>query len=156
MKTYHASNCIVEKPDVFHSRKYLDFGSGFYMTYIRSQAVKYGERFSFRQMPAYLNVYEFDGDLTGYKVKRFEKYDDEWLTFVANCRADKDVERFDVVMGGIANDKVFRTIDLYLAGEMSKEDALKQLVYEKPNNQICILNQEVIDKHLSFIKAEIL
>ncbi|MBR6806237.1 MAG: DUF3990 domain-containing protein, partial [Bacteroidaceae bacterium] len=32
MKLYHSSNIIVECPDTQHSRKYLDFGRGFYLT----------------------------------------------------------------------------------------------------------------------------
>lgn len=32
MKLFHASNCIVDNPDVLHSRDFLDFGKGFYLT----------------------------------------------------------------------------------------------------------------------------
>ena len=60
---------------------------------------------------------------------------------------------YDIVSGGIADDKVFNTIDLYFAGEMSKEDALGRLAFEYPNHQICILNQNVILHHLKFKKA---
>lgn len=38
MKVYHASSVIVENPDTIHSREYLDFGQGFYITTIREQA----------------------------------------------------------------------------------------------------------------------
>lgn len=41
MKVYHASMVRVEHPDVLHSRKFLDFGQGFYVTTLREQAVKY-------------------------------------------------------------------------------------------------------------------
>ena len=41
MKVYHASSVIVENPDTIHSREYLDFGQGFYITTIREQAEKY-------------------------------------------------------------------------------------------------------------------
>ena len=65
----------------------------------------------------------------------------------------KDYLVEDIVSGGIADDKVFNTIDLYFAGEMSKEDALGRLAFEYPNHQICILNQNVILHHLKFKKA---
>lgn len=42
---YHTSNMIVSAPDVFHSREHLDFGKGFYLTPLREQAEKYGQRF---------------------------------------------------------------------------------------------------------------
>ena len=55
-----------------------------------------------------------------------------------------------MVRGGIANDKVFRTIDLYFAGDITKDEALRRLLYEKTNDQICIRKQEVIDKCLIY------
>lgn len=45
MRVYHASMVRVEHPDVFHSRKFLDFGQGFYITTLREQAIKYAQRF---------------------------------------------------------------------------------------------------------------
>jgi len=41
MILYHSSSMIVGHPDVQHSRNYLDFGRGFYLTSIREQAVRY-------------------------------------------------------------------------------------------------------------------
>ncbi|MBQ4376945.1 MAG: DUF3990 domain-containing protein, partial [Bacteroidales bacterium] len=41
MILFHSSNMVVEKPDTLHSRKYLDFGRGFYLTSLYEQAVKY-------------------------------------------------------------------------------------------------------------------
>ena len=46
MKLYHSSNLIVEYPDIRHSRKYLDFGRGFYLTTLHEQTVRYAQRFS--------------------------------------------------------------------------------------------------------------
>lgn len=40
MKLYHSSTVAVTKPDTVHSRNYLDFGKGFYLTSIYEQAVK--------------------------------------------------------------------------------------------------------------------
>ena len=57
MKVYHASMVRVEHPDVLHSRKFLDFGQGFYVTTLREQAVKYAQRFIRRGKEAWLNVY---------------------------------------------------------------------------------------------------
>ena len=59
-----------------------------------------------------------------------------------------------MVTGGIADDKVFNTIDLYFSGNISKEEALKRLKFIHPNHQICILNQELINKHLHFLKSD--
>ena len=81
--------------------------------------------------------------------------DEEWLDYVTVCRRGKQpAEVYDAVSGGVANDKVFNTVDLYFAGVISKEEALGRLRFEKPNHQICILNGEMLDKHLHFVKAE--
>lgn len=154
MKLYHASPFVIEKPDVYHSREHLDFGKGFYLTSLSDQARKYAMRFLLRGRKAFINEYLLDDELTGFNIKMFEKYDGEWLDYVGKCRKGIQDEPFDVVEGGIANDKVFNTIDLYFAGTMSREDALGRLTFEHPNHQLCILNQEVINSHLHFISAE--
>lgn len=38
MIVYHGSYCIIENPDISRSRDNLDFGKGFYLTEIKSQA----------------------------------------------------------------------------------------------------------------------
>ncbi len=154
MTVYHSSNIIVEKPDVLHSRDGLDFGKGFYVTVLRQQAVHYAERYQLRGQKAYVNAYDLNDGWTKENVKVFASYSAEWLDFVAANRMSKPVERYDAVEGGVANDKIFRTLELYFAGEISKEEALKRLVYEKPNHQICFLNQRLIDKYLTFSGAE--
>ena len=64
MRLYHASTIRIEHPDVQHSRPNLDFGCGFYLTAMRSQAESYAERFKRRGKPAVLNEYEWDEDLS--------------------------------------------------------------------------------------------
>ena len=92
--------------------------------------------------------------LKDFNIKKFERYDEEWLDYVGRCRKGTQNVCYDVVEGGIANDKVFNTIDLYFAGIMSKDNALGRLAFEHPNHQICILNQEVINRHLHFVTSE--
>lgn len=154
MKVYHASNVIVRHPDIQFSREALDFGKGFYVTSLYEQAVKYAEKFKFKQQPAIINVYELSDVWQGGKVKHFDSYNEEWLDFVAANRTGKPVEIYDAVEGGIANDKIFRTLDLYFAGDIGKKEALQRLKYEKPNHQICLLNQNLIDDCLTFLSSE--
>lgn len=113
MKLYHSSTVAVSNPDTLHSRDYLDFGKGFYLTSIYEQAVKYAQRFVRRNREAWLNSYEFDCDLNRWKLLQFDSYDREWLQFVAKCRAGKDDTDYDIVIGGIANDRVIQTLDRY-------------------------------------------
>lgn len=82
MKLYHSSTLKIERPDLKHSRDYLDFGKGFYLTSLREQAVSYAERFILRGRPAVMNVYDMAEELSNLKVKLFEAYDEDWLNFV--------------------------------------------------------------------------
>lgn len=154
MEVYHASTVIVERPDTSHSRSYLDFGPGFYVTTMKDQAQKYGARFTRRGKTAILNIYELNYESENWQVLKFEKYDEAWLDFVTECRAGRVIGSFDIIIGGIANDKVFRTVDLYFAGDISKQECLRRLIYEEPNNQICIRNQKVLEECLTFKSSE--
>lgn len=153
MKLYHSSTISVDHPDTVHSRDFLDFGKGFYLTTIHEQAVKYAQRFIRRQREAWLNTYDFTFEESDWKVLRFEAYDLRWLDFVAQCRAGNDSSDFDIVIGGIANDKVIRTLDRYFEGEISAEDAIGILKYEKPNVQYCIRSQRMLDECLRHIES---
>ena len=115
MEVYHASTVVVDSPDTTHSRDFLDFGPGFYVTTLQDQAVKYGARFINRGKNAILNIYELADDLSKWKVITFKQYDEAWLDFVTECRQGRIVGDYDVVIGGIANDKVFRTLKVLSA-----------------------------------------
>jgi hypothetical protein len=75
---------------------------------------------------------------------------------VANRIGDENVEHYDVVEGGVANDRVIDTVEAYISNLMPLETALRELAKHQPNNQICILKQEVVDKYLKFQKSEII
>lgn len=154
MLIYHASDTIVNTPDTIHSRTNLDFGKGFYATVIREQAERYAQRFILRNRKGILNVYEYT-PTEALNVKCFDAYDSEWLDFVAACRMGEDVyKQYDVICRGIANDRVFNTLDLYFSNQMTKEEALKRLIFEKPNQQLCFTNQRAIDSCISFIESK--
>lgn len=153
MRLYHSSNVVVEHPDTEHSRDYLDFGKGFYLTTLEEQAVKYGNRFIRREEEAWLNVYELEFEIVDWKVRQFDCYDMGWLEFVAKCRAGEDDTDYDMVIGGIANDKVIRTLDRYFAGELSADVTIGLLKYEKPNNQYCIRSRRMLDECLKHVES---
>lgn len=49
-------------------------------------------------------------------------------------------ENLDFGKGGVANDQVIDTVEDYENGRITAEQALDQLRYKKPNNQICFRN----------------
>ena len=156
MILYHTSTIEIKQPDLLHSRPRLDFGRGFYLTTLRNKAERYGERFTRRGELAVLNTFLFDETSSEFTRKVFPAYDGEWLDFVTACRKELSHESYDVIEGGIADDQVFDTIDLYFSGIYTREQALNQLQYKKPNHQICITSQYVLDKFLHFQSSEIL
>jgi hypothetical protein len=150
---YHGSYCIVDSPHVSFSRDALDFGKGFYVTSIKDQAISWTNRFKRRGKSGYLNTYSLEVDKINkeYKVKVFSSYDTHWLEFILECReGNNNYLNYDMIIGGIADDKVYNTIELYQDNLIGKEEALRRLEYHKPNHQICIVNQEVIDKYLIY------
>lgn len=152
MTVYHSSNQCFDHPDVVHSRESLDFGKGFYVTKLKEQAEKYANRFIRVGEDAYMHTYEYTPD-SNLRIKIFESYNEEWLDFVCSCRKGGDkYKEYDIIEGGVANDKVFQTVDLYMAGVYNKEQALQNLMYEMPNNQLCFITQEAIDRCLAFIE----
>ena len=154
MILYHSSSVEVKEPDTAHSRLYLDFGKGFYLTCIYEQAVRYAERFLRRGKTAWLNTYELDDTLNGWKILHLESYNKEWLDFVSDCRAGNDTSDYDMVVGGIANDRVILTLDRYFQGELTQEQALGLLKYEKPNIQYCIRSEQMLKQCLTYISSE--
>ena len=75
-----------------------------------------------------VNCYEFDEDLTGLSVLRFDAPDEKWLEFVVKRRRGiAPGGKHDLIIGPVANDDVFGTIILYEAGQLDKESAIKRL-----------------------------
>lgn len=155
---YHGSTEIVEKPNCLAGRKNLDFGRGFYVTDIREQAVAWARLVSSkRNAPAVLNRYFLNREtiLREARCKIFTAYNEDWLEFIVASRQGKTMaESYDYIEGGIANDRIIDTVNLYISGLMNLNTALLRLATHQPNNQICILNQEITDKYLIFNGTE--
>ncbi len=151
MILYHGSFVMVDKPDLIHSRSNVDFGKGFYTTPIYEQAEKWCGRFKRRGKDGIIAKYEFDeAAYEELKVLRFDVYSEEWLDFILNCRRGQDNTYYDLVIGGVANDKVFNTVELYFDGLIDKKEAINRLRYEKPNLQIAFRTEQA----LSYLKFE--
>lgn len=157
MIVYHGSYIEVKKPDVLLSRANVDFGKGFYTTPLYEQAVKWAKRFKVKRGSSIVSGYELNEKEMHRKfsVKEFTTYSDDWLDYIVACRSGRCLDKYDVVIGGVANDKVFDTIELFFDGLIDKAVAIERLRYEKPNLQICVCTQEAIDKCLHFQGSEV-
>ena len=160
MRLFHGSYMIIDKPEVKKGRDRVDFGQGFYLTSIQAQAEKWSKVIAIRKGPAFkpvVNVFELDEkvfDLSEFCVKKFDEYNIEWLDYVVDCRQGGNLQKyFDLVEGGVANDNVIDTVEDYENGRITAGQALGQLIYKKVNHQICIRNQQIIDKYLTFVSS---
>lgn len=155
MIVYHGSSVEVVKPDLKHSRSVLDFGRGFYTTPLCEQAAKWSDRFKRRGIPGIISRYTLDDKaFEELKVLEFNSYSEEWLEFILACRRGNDATDYDIVIGGVANDKVFNTVELYFDGLIDKSEAIKRLRFEKPNAQVCIRSEIALEKYLQFEGSE--
>lgn len=158
IKLFHGSYSKVDVPLANAGRRNLDFGCGFYVTNLQSQAEKWALVVGGRhndEDEGIVNEYEIDEKvLNSYHVLRFPVYDISWLDFVVANRHGKDAAvGYDAVEGGVANDQVIDTVEDYEMGRITAEQALDQLRFKKPNHQLCIRNQEILDNHLHFVSS---
>lgn len=101
-------------------------------------------------------MYDYDNGaaVREYKYLNFPLYDEAWMDFIIDSRlGNKPWLSYDFIEGGIANDRVIDTIRLYMYGVMEKHTALKRLSEHQPNNQICFLNQDLVNKYLHFVES---
>ena len=80
---YHGSKEEVVYPEIRITRYTKDFSWGFYCTNNYQQAYRWADR---RSADGLVNVYRYveNPDL---KILRFPEMSDEWLDFIAKCRA---------------------------------------------------------------------
>lgn len=154
MRLYHGTNVDFDDIDLTMSNKYKDFGQGFYLTDIRSQAEELAAKKSrlFGGYPV-IQEYEFDESLlsgTDLKVLKFDKPSTEWAEFIFKNR-NRDynfTHDFDIVIGPIANDGVAYLLGRYEEGTLTIEELSDKLDYKKLNSQYFFGT----DKSLKYLK----
>lgn len=153
MIVYHGSVLKIEKPNTAFSKKFLDFGSGFYVTSYKDQAERWAKRKSIRlRRSPVVNIYEMDISDNNINILKFENENEDWLDFVCDCRnGSKSYKNYDVIIGKVADDDVFKTIDMYTRGIWDKSKVLEELRFYKMNDQICFVNQAVLDTALNYV-----
>lgn len=147
---YHGSTVVVDTPQILQSERLLDFGCGFYTTTSKEQASRWAQKVSVRrQMPEqFISVYDFDlseaeKDLS---VVRFEKADENWLNFICACRSGRGInDIYDVVLGPVADDNVYTTVQLFETGVLDKDETLKRLKVEKLFDQVLFHTQRSLE-----------
>ncbi|GBU22021.1 hypothetical protein R80B4_01923 [Fibrobacteres bacterium R8-0-B4] len=158
MKLYHGSNVVVDTPSLKFSRRELDFGAGFYTTTNYEQAAQFSKKIVGRNTGSKIvNIYDFDRNvLSEFKVLEFSEPDINWLNFVtANRNAAPQRDDYDIIIGPVANDDVFRTLLLYLAEELNANETLNRLKIKKLFNQY-VFKTDIALTQLKFVKRDII
>jgi len=159
IRLYHGSNQVIKTPELSRSRKFLDFGSGFYLSTGIKQAenrAKSAQLF-FKTGKPTINVFEYNNSAKGLNILLFKKADVSWLDFIASNRKGKAVEKYDIIIGPTANDKTILTIDQYMQGmydhiKNPQKFVIKLLRPEKLDTQYLFATENSL-KHLSFLEA---
>ena len=156
MKLYHGSTVTVRKPYLRPGRPNADFGKGFYTTSNLEQAIRWANIKKEREgtAKAIVSVYEFDESLLNnpeWQIRRFDGADEPWLYFVTDCRKSRTHD-FDLVLGPVANDKVFTTVNLFESGVLDAQAAILQLKAYKTYDQVSFHTGRSI-KTLHFLES---
>lgn len=155
MILYHGSNVVVKEPKLIEQNRFLDFGYGFYTTTNKEQAENFARKVVIRRGGTpIVNIYEIDDNISGklLKIKHFNTPDEEWLDFVsAHRNGTYKGEKYDLVIGAVANDDVYRTLQVYSSGLLTKEQALEALKIKKLFDQYVFTTKDAIS-YLKFIE----
>jgi hypothetical protein len=144
IQVYHGSYTQIEEIDLSFSQVGKDFGSGFYVTKLRSQAEYWARKIGRKkQNNGFVSEFYFDENLVEImkmKVLHFDAYTEDWLDFIVLNRqnlSERQAHDFDIIEGNVADDEVAARVFDYQNGLVSKKDFLKELEHKAPNHQIC-------------------
>ena len=165
MILYHGGTDIIERPEIREPNRGLDFGAGFYTTTNVDQAVQYAFRMrDVRQRRdknnaynAVVSVFEFDFTAASAccDVLQFSQTNEEWLDFITeNRRKTYSGKQYDIIIGPMADDKVYDVVNLYQVGGYDKEEALKRLKVVKAFNQYVLATEKALS-YLTFMRYQI-
>lgn len=139
---YHGSGNDYENPSMEKSRETLDFGKGYYLTTDEIMSKKWASN----KDKSY--VYKYYLDIEGLNIYYFN-LDSEWLDFVISNRRgnfSNKYDEYDVLVGAIANDKMYSTISSYEEGYLTKEQTIRMLNIGGFSEQFVIKNEKTLRK----------
>jgi hypothetical protein len=154
MLIYHGSNMIVENPKIFDEYRQMDFGGGFYCTASKEQAIDFTDLVYKRNKkgnseynkPKIVSIYEIDLEkaMNELNSKKFVK-GEEWFDFVDENRGNRYVgEKYDIIVGPVANDNTYTTFTAYRAKALTKAQAIEQLMPMKLADQVLFTTQKAL------------
>ena len=159
MICYHGSDTIVDTPRILVAKRPLDFGEGFYVTTSEAQAKSWATKVSYRNNNNHRCVNRYDFNIEEAKsnltVIHFEAADEKWLDFICDNRSGKPTGDYDIVIGPVADDRVYRVVVEYENGDLDKETALKNLKTEALCDQILFHTERSLE-FLKYVETEVI
>ncbi len=151
---YHGSNTKIQSIDLTKGLIDKDFGKGFYLTDIYSQAQDMALRKTRIEgvgSPS-ITSYIFDNKVFDDKNFRIKIFSDtpsaEWAKFInQNRNASKTGyhHNYDIVVGPVADDGVAFQLERYNEGVISMRTLIKELTYKKLNKQYFFGTEKAIN-----------
>jgi hypothetical protein len=122
------------------------------MTSFKDQAINWAKRrATFDNSNPIVSVFTFDETkAVNYKIKKFDEYSSDWLEFVCANRRGELFNPYELIIGPVADDRVFQAVNMYFQGYWDKERTLEELRFYKKNDQYCFATQKIIDSCLTF------
>ncbi|MGL4484682.1 MAG: DUF3990 domain-containing protein [Anaerovoracaceae bacterium] len=156
MIVYHGSDIIVETHRLILPNRKLDFGAGFYTTTNIEQAKVFARKVMERRetKDAIITIYEIDFEVakSELNILTFDKPNEEWLDFVTLNRLGKNNDdKYDLIFGPVADDKVYKTIVAYETMLYSKDEALEKLKINKLFNQLVFASEKFL-KYIKYVE----
>jgi len=150
---YHGSNMAVKQPKLIVQNRFLDFGTGFYTTENKEQAISFANKVYRRREEGspIVSIYEVNESaaFSSCKLLRFAAPDETWLDFVYTHRTGTySGKPYELIYGPVADDDVYETFMLYSTGTLTKEETLKRLKIKRLFNQMVFSSERAI----SFLK----
>lgn len=143
---FHGTTADFDKVILEKSHNRRDFGTGFYTTILEQQAKEWAYRLSLREKSSKYYVYQFvfrESDTL--KIHRFTSLSKEWLEFIKDNRSKGGVQhKYDIVIGPVADDNTMETVQLYIAGILTADEAVERLKYNKVNNQVSFHTEKAL------------
>lgn len=139
---FHGSYMKIEKPDIKAGRVDVDFGLGFYTTEDEFIAKKWACKYN----QSVVNEYYIDMSQLNVLYLNLDK---EWLDIIRTFRSGEEYEfneKYDVIVGPIADDKLFTTLDMYDMGLLDVSQAIKVMNCMNYGMQTVFKTEKALDQ----------
>lgn len=151
---YHGSPCNFDVADVYHSKEYKDFGSGFYLGPQYGSAKDWALKYGLCDL-GFVHYYIVPIETYNkFNSHRFQKSSEKWLDFVIANRTGKVLKEYsgyDLISGDTADAHAQVLVDSYIEqvkvfGEnpLLKKQLLHNLRVDILPYQICVKAEDCL------------